>query len=182
MENFVVFILLSLPVLAISRRSLFKIRSHGFYRFFAWESMAFLLSINYQYWFSNPFEILQIISWILLFGAIYPVFAGIIMLKKRGKPQKSRNDRSYYKFEETTELVETGIYKYIRHPMYCSLLLLTWGIFLKNPVTDALLASLAASLFLYLTAIFDERECFACFGEKYRDYMKRTKRFIPYIF
>jgi protein-S-isoprenylcysteine O-methyltransferase Ste14 len=182
MENFVVFILLSLPILAISRRSLFKIRSHGFYRFFAWESMAFLLSINYPYWFCNPFEMPQIISWILLFSAIYPVVAGIIMLKKRGKPQKSRQDNSYYKFEETTELVETGIYKYIRHPMYCSLLLLTWGIYLKNPVFDALLASLTASLFLFLTAIFDEKECVAHFGEKYRDYKKRTKRFIPYIF
>jgi protein-S-isoprenylcysteine O-methyltransferase Ste14 len=115
-------------------------------------------------------------------GAIYPVVAGIIMLKKRGKPKKSRKDNTYYKFEETTELVESGIYKYIRHPMYCSLLLLTWGIFLKNPVSDALLASLAASLFLFLTAIFDEKECIAYFGEKYRDYMKRTKRFIPYIF
>ncbi|GAT62907.1 methyltransferase family protein [Paludibacter jiangxiensis] len=182
MENFVVFILLSLPVLAISRRSLFKIRSHGFYRFFAWESMAFLLSINYPYWFYNPFGILQIISWILLFGAIYPVAGGIVMLKKRGKPQKSRQDDSYYKFEETTELVESGIYKYIRHPMYCSLLLLTWGIFLKNPLTDALLASLTASIFLFFTSVFDEKECLSFFGEKYRDYMKRTKRFIPYIF
>jgi Putative protein-S-isoprenylcysteine methyltransferase len=182
MENFVVFILLSLPILAISRRSLFKIRSHGFYRFFAWESMAFLLSINYPYWFYNPFGILQIISWLLLFGAIYPVIAGITLLRKRGKPQKSRKDSSYFQFEETTELVETGIYKYIRHPMYCSLLLLTWGIYLKNPFVDALLASLAASVFLFLTAIFDEKECISCFGEKYRNYMKHTKRFIPYIF
>lgn len=182
MENFVVFILLSLPIFAISRRNLFKIRSHGFYRFFAWESIAFLLSINYPFWFITPFEAPQIISWLLLCGAIYPLAAGFMQLKMGGKPQKSRQDDSYYKFEETTELVETGIFKYIRHPMYCSLLLLTWGIYLKNPVTEALLASLSASVFLYLTAIFDERECIGFFGDKYKEYMKRTKRFIPFLF
>ena len=182
MENFVIFLLLSLPILAVSRRNLLKIKSHGFYRFFAWESMAFLLSINYPFWFYNPLSLQQIISWILLFGAIYPVAAAVIVFRQRGKPRKSRKDDSYYKFEETTELVDTGIYKYIRHPMYCSLLMLTWGVFLKNSVTDAFIASLFASLFLYLTAIFDEKECIGFFGNKYKEYMKQTKRFIPFIF
>lgn len=35
--------------------------------------------------------------------------------------------------------------------------------------------------FLYLTALFDEKECVKYFGNRYREYMKRTKRFIPFI-
>ena len=35
---------------------------------------------------------------------------------------------------------------------------------------------------LYITAIFDEKECIVYFGDKYKEYMKRSKMFIPYIF
>ena len=34
---------------------------------------------------------------------------------------------------------------------------------------------------LYLTAIFDEKECMDYFGEKYKEYMKRSKMFIPFL-
>ena len=34
----------------------------------------------------------------------------------------------------------------------------------------------------WLLSVWDEKECKAFFGEKYVDYMKRTKRFIPFIF
>ena len=93
-----------------------------------------------------------------------------------------RNEKSLYQFEQTTELVDKGIFKYIRHPLYSSLLFLTWGIFLKNPAPVLFYISLLSTIFLYLTAIFDEKECILFFGDKYKEYMKRSKRFIPYIF
>jgi protein-S-isoprenylcysteine O-methyltransferase Ste14 len=34
---------------------------------------------------------------------------------------------------------------------------------------------------VFLTAIADERECVMKFGESYRTYMQKTKRFIPYL-
>ena len=37
-------------------------------------------------------------------------------------------------FENTVKLVEVGLYRFIRHPMYASLLLLAWGAFLKHPL------------------------------------------------
>jgi protein-S-isoprenylcysteine O-methyltransferase Ste14 len=104
------------------------------------------------------------------------------MLRKAGKPSKSRDEETLFEFEKTSQLVGTGIFKYIRHPLYSSLLFLTWGILLKNP--DRWLIGVAAlsSAFLFLTAVFDEKECIAYFGEKYKLYMKTTKRFISYIF
>ena len=181
MEKLIVFGILSLPVILISWRTLFSIRSHGFYRFFSWECILWLLVSNYSFWFENPFGIKQIFSWVFLFYSIYLVLAGTLLLKKAAKTDYARNEKSLYRFERTTELIDTGVFKYIRHPLYSSLLFLTWGIFLKNTTGFLLLISLLSSGFLLMTARFDEKECVAYFGEKYRDYMKQTKRFIPFI-
>jgi len=182
MENLILFGILSLPLIFISRRNLFALASHGFYRFFCWECILWLLLSNYKYWFEDPFALRQIVSWFLLFVSIYYVAAGSILLVKKGEPAKAKEREELYQFEKTTALVDRGIYRYIRHPLYGSLLLLTWGIFLKNTTTPLFLISLISTLFLYLTAIFDEKECVAYFGKKYFDYMKKTKMFIPCIF
>ena len=102
-------------------------------------------------------------------------------MKKMGKPKSDRNEKSLYQFEKTTELIEQGIFKYIRHPLYSSLIFLTWGILLKSTSIELLVVSIISTLFLYLTAIFDEKECIQFFGVKYIEYMKRSKMFIPYI-
>ncbi len=177
-----IFAILSLPVIYLSRRVIFNLKSHGFYRFLSWECILWLLSNNYTSWFVNAFSITQIISWILLIVSIYPLITGLILLKKSGKANNDRGSVELYKFEKTTELIETGIYKYIRHPLYSSLLFLTWGIYFKN--TDLILCfvSVASSVFLYITAKMDEKECLVYFGDKYRQYMKRSKMFIPFLF
>jgi protein-S-isoprenylcysteine O-methyltransferase Ste14 len=45
-----------------------------------------------------------------------------------------------------------------------------------------MLLALAASLFLVATARADEAECIRFFGPTYQDYMKRSKRFVPFVF
>ena len=181
MENFIVFGIFSIPILLLSRRTLLNPGSHGFYRFFSWECIAWLLVSNYRFWFANPFSIGHIFSWIFLCFGAYLVIAGVIWLKKAGKPAKTRDEEALFEFEKTSKLVDTGIFKYIRHPLYSSLIFLTWGIFLKNVTLPLFIVALASTVFLYLTALFDEKECTAYFGDKYTEYMKRTKRFIPFL-
>jgi protein-S-isoprenylcysteine O-methyltransferase Ste14 len=85
-------------------------------------------------------------------------------------------------FEKTTALVTTGIYRYIRHPMYSSLLFLAWGVFFKSPSwADGLIVAVA-TLALLATARTEEAEDLRFFGEAYREYTRRSKRFIPFIF
>jgi len=182
MEKLAIFGILSLPVIVISWRTLFNTRSHGFYRFFSWECIIWLFVSSYKSWFDDPFSARQIFSWIFLFCSLYLVIAGALLLRKSGKPEHGRNDRMLYDFEKTTELVESGIFGYIRHPLYSSLLCLTWGILLKNITAQLLIIALLSTVLLYITALFDEKECIQFFGEKYSQYMKRSKRFIPFIF
>jgi protein-S-isoprenylcysteine O-methyltransferase Ste14 len=176
------FIVLSIPIVILSWKSLKHRKSHGFYRFFSWEAILVLIIFNIKYWFTNPFSLHQIFSWILLFISIWFVVAGTITLKKQGKQKNIRSEENLYAIEKTSELVKTGIYKYIRHPLYSSLLFLTGGIFLKHPDWILLNVAVFAITFLYLTARVDEKECINYFGETYREYMKTTKRFIPFIF
>ena len=53
---------------------------------------------------------------------------------------------------------------------------------LKNPDLLLFAVASASTVFLYLTARMDEKECISYFGEEYKVYMKTTKMFVPYIF
>ncbi|MDT8402795.1 MAG: isoprenylcysteine carboxylmethyltransferase family protein [Bacteroidales bacterium] len=182
MTTYFIFTALSIPVIIISWRTLFDTRSHGFYRFLSWECILWLFAHNYPYWFHNPFSVRQIFSWVFLVFSAYVLVAGIVQMKKgRGSGRVGRQ-KTLYRFEETSLLVDTGIFRYIRHPLYSSLLFLTWGILLKNITVHMLLISIFSTVFLIITALVDEKECIDYFGEEYRHYMKRTKRFVPFIF
>lgn len=177
------FIILSILIAYISRGSLRTPRSHGFYRFFAWEFILALFLLNVDKWFRDPFSRHQLISWFLLFASLLPLLAGVRSLVGQGMPDKEREDEPHLiGFEKTTTLVTAGIYHYIRHPLYSSLLLLTWGIFFKAPILLGLLPAIGATLFLFATAKADETECISFFGREYESYMKRTKRFVPFLF
>jgi protein-S-isoprenylcysteine O-methyltransferase Ste14 len=183
MWKIIAFIALSLVLVYISRSSLRAPRSHGFYRFFAWEFILALFLLNVDAWFRDPWSWHQLISWFLLVLSIVPLIFGIHVLRARGKPTQQREgEPQLLAFEKTSTLVTTGIYHYIRHPLYCSLLLLTWGIFFKGPSGLGLVLALGATVFLVLTARADEAECIRFFGSDYESYIKQTKMFIPYGF
>jgi protein-S-isoprenylcysteine O-methyltransferase Ste14 len=158
----------------VSIPSLRRPGSHGFYRFFAWEVIWGMFLINVLAWFAHPFSLYQIVSWILLFSSLVPIITGAYLLHRAGKPTDA--------LEKTTQLVRIGIYSFIRHPLYASLLYLGWGIFFKSPsLLDGCLA-VVATAFLYATARADEAECLVKFGEEYAGYMIKTKMFIPFLF
>ena len=173
----------SVFLIYISRASLSAPRSHGFYRFFAWEIILALFLFNINFWFLNPFAWYQLIAWTLLFASLIPLAFGVGALKSRGKPTAKReSDLSLLAFEKTTQLVTSGIYKYIRHPLYSSLLFLTWGIFFKNFSAVGIVLAITATVFLVSTAKADEAECLQFFGAEYQNYMQSTKRFVPFLF
>ena len=176
-----IFILCTLGIIYISRPWLLNPRSHGFYRFFAWEAILALTLLNIDRWFLNPFSWHQLISWLLLLISLFLVIHALYLLKQIGKPDARRDNEPLLGLEKTTTLVKIGAYRYIRHPMYSSLLFLAWGVFFKTPSWPGLLLALAASAALIATARTEEAEDIRFFGEPYRAYMQETKMFIPFI-
>lgn len=166
----------------VSQKSLLRPRSHGFHRFFAWECLLALFLLNMRAWFRDPLAWHQLISWALLVLSLVLVILGVRQLRQGGSQDAARRDPSLLGMEKTSQLVTSGVYRYIRHPMYSSLLFLAWGIFFKSPGwIDGVLA-LVCTLFLTLTARIEERENIAYFDAEYAAYMQRSKRFIPFIF
>ncbi len=183
MLGWLIFLIGSLFIIWISRKSLLAPRSHGFFRFFAWELIFGLAILNLQGWFQNWLAWHQILSWILLCLSFVPLILGIHSLRTGGKPTaEARSEPQLLGFERTTVLVTSGIFKFIRHPLYSSLLILNWGLYFKSPSVLELLLALAATAMLIATARADEQECIQVFGAQYRSYMLHTRMFIPYVF
>ena len=166
----------------VSRSSLRNVRSHGFYRFFAWEFILILFVLNVDYWFVDPLSFRQIISWVFLIISLVLILQGIRLFRTKGDIDRTRSDPARVGIEKTTQLVTSGIYRYIRHPFYSSLLFLAWGIFLKRPTWIGALLVVLTVVSLVLTAKKEEIENIEFFGDAYREYMEGTKMFIPYVY
>lgn len=177
-----VFLVTSAGLGYISRASLRAPRSHGFHRFLAWEAILALFLLNVGEWFRDPFSLIHLLAWFCLLVSGYLVIAAVYYLRRLGHPDRQRQDAALLGFEKTSSLVTAGVYHYLRHPMYSSLLFLAWGIFCKDPTWLAGGLALAATGFLIVTARLDEIECLQFFGPLYQEYMQRTKMFIPFVF
>ncbi len=167
----------------LSRASLRSPASHGFYRFFAWTCFAALFCKNLEVWFQDPLSWCQLISWFLLLISLVPLALGSQALVRRGKPVWYRQEESdLLWFENITTLVTTGIFRFIRHPIYSSLLWLAWGLFFKAPDLTGCLLGIVAAIFLFFTVRSEETERIRFFGPIYLEYIKKTKMFLPFVF
>ncbi|KPJ66505.1 hypothetical protein AMJ44_08260 [candidate division WOR-1 bacterium DG_54_3] len=183
LSKLIMFLGASAGFVYLSWGSLNNPRSHGFYRFFAFEAITVLVLLNLDYWFYEPFSPHQIVSWLLLIVSVFLVTQGFALLNIVGKPRSERNDDpSLIGVERTTELVMVGAYRYIRHPLYSSGVFGTWGVFFKHPSWVGFCLASVTTLFWTITAKIEEAENIRFFGDAYREYIKRTKMFIPFLY
>ncbi len=80
-------------------------------------------------------------------------------------------------------VVDTGPYRYIRHPSYTGALMTQIGIGLALGNWVGMLALLACMAVAYSYRIsVEEKALIAALGEPYKQYMQRTRRIIPFLF
>lgn len=181
MISIIAFAVGSVPIVWVSKRSLLHPASHGFFRFIAFEAILALVVLNAQHWFVRPFGLHQLISWLMLIVSVVLVVWGVVLLRRYGRFHPAAKGAPGFEWENTESLVTIGVYGYIRHPMYASLLFLTWGALLKSVAISTVVLAGAATLAIAVTAKVEEAQNVARFGSEYRDYMRRTKRFIPFV-
>lgn len=95
----------------------------------------------------------------------------------------SIKDKNYWRIISKNNFIENGIYKYIRHPMYCGSLIMFLGlsaIFIDNFFIAFFLMALLLS-FLLDRIDREEQLMIMNNGTKYINYMNKTKMFIPFI-
>lgn len=149
-------------------------QTYGFFRFLAFETLALLVVRNAPTWFREPFSVSQTVSWVILAGSTALAAHGLYLLRVAGRAQARL-------MEDTLTLVEDGAYRYVRHPMYASLIFFGWGVFLKGAGLASAALALAATAFCIVTARYEESFNIDRFGPAYSEYMRRTKMFVPYV-
>ncbi|QRM57208.1 protein-S-isoprenylcysteine O-methyltransferase [Sinorhizobium sp. BG8] len=119
--------------------------------------------------------------WAIALGAIL-FFCGLWVFRRTHK-ELGKNWSITLQIRDKHQLVVTGPYALVRHPMYSSFLLLALGqaFLLSNWVAG--LSGLAGFLVLFFLRVGKEEQMMLeTFGSSYGDYMKMTKRIIPCLY
>jgi len=91
--------------------------------------------------------------------------------------------RSFHLTADTTEgeLVTSGPYRWLRHPIYAAVIYFGWACFISFPKTETLIAVIFITGGLFLRMLLEEKALIKTYPE-YVEYSKQAKRLIPFIY
>ena len=93
----------------------------------------------------------------------------------------SKNFSPFPEPKKGAKLAQKGIYKYIRHPMYSGIMLVALSLFLSNLqfLSFTILALLCYVLDMKATT---EEDFLIKLHQEYKEYVSKTKKFIPRLY
>jgi protein-S-isoprenylcysteine O-methyltransferase Ste14 len=80
---------------------------------------------------------------------------------------------------QPSKLTISGLYRYIRHPLYSTGLAILW--LLPLMTVNILAANIALTVYVFIGATIEERKLRSEFGQEYSEYARVTPMFIPFI-
>ena len=116
-------------------------------------------------------------SWIALVVLLSGVLFGVWTIRHNSLG----NFNIRPELKEGCALITSGPYRFVRHPMYTSVLLMSLGLAISTPIYLEWSSFLFLGGVLALKAIREER-LWCDENVAYHEYMKRSKRFIPFIY
>jgi protein-S-isoprenylcysteine O-methyltransferase Ste14 len=105
-------------------------------------------------------------------GLAFAVWARLYIGRNWGTPMSEK---------EHPELVTTGPYRKVRHPIYSGIILAMIGTAVAVSWYWLIAAALMGAYFIY-SAVMEERYMTGLFPETYPDYKRSTKMLIPFVF
>lgn len=134
----------------------------------------------------TAYDFVQFQGMIYRFGIVNAVGLCVsligVSIRKLAKRTLGKYFSSGLKISKEHKLIKHGMYKHIRHPAYLGVLLFWIGfsLFLGSLYGFFLMFGLIPC-YLYRIRI-EERMLMDKFGDEYREYMKNTKKIIPYVY
>ncbi len=114
-------------------------------------------------------------------GIIAYIIGGILVIWSR--IQLGRYGDGTTSIKKDHQLLTSGIYNHIRHPLYLGGMLGRVGIGLSfRSYLGAILFTLVYFILFRKRMEIEEKSLESEFGDEYEEYMKRTKRLLPYIY
>ncbi|MFX0152720.1 MAG: methyltransferase family protein [Candidatus Hodarchaeota archaeon] len=114
-------------------------------------------------------------------GSVLLILGGILLLL--GRIQLGEYGGPKIIVEDKHKLITTGLYQFIRHPMYLGFLLLFFGYSLAfGSFVMTIVITFIFFLIFKNRMDIEERLLISEFGEEYLRYMGRTKRLFPILY
>jgi protein-S-isoprenylcysteine O-methyltransferase Ste14 len=118
-------------------------------------------------------------------GVVLPVLGAIIVACGLGfavwaRVHLGRNWGMPMTLKEEPELVTSGPYRFVRHPIYTGILTAIFGTALAINLLALAVAAVAGAYFWH-SATIEERNLTATFPNAYPAYQARTKMLIPFV-
>ncbi len=87
------------------------------------------------------------------------------------------------KVQADQTVIENGPYRFVRHPSYTGGMLMYFGtgLALTNWLSALILVGMGAITYAYRVHV-EEQTLGTSIGQPYLEYMRRTKRFVPFVF
>lgn len=132
------------------------------------------------------FDLLKItsmnIAYLYFIGYVF-IFLGLFLAISAVKELKDNWDNMMlYKIRPNHKLINTGVYKYIRHPIYLAIILEVVGYEIIANSWLFIFFLVASATILCLHTKNEEDLLLKHFGDDYINYKKQTKKFIPFIY
>jgi len=83
---------------------------------------------------------------------------------------------------KSAQLKVSGINQYVRHPLYFSMLLISWGLVFYFPFTTVLVFTIITNLYIIIGTRLEENKLVIDFGKAYQDYQLRVPMLLPLKF
>lgn len=147
-----------------------KSQKPGFYIFLYTGMLATLIQI-FLLVFSDSGHWISFGLYISLFLWLFSIFlwiSGLLELRKNGMSDASGN------YMNTTKIVTTGIFRFVRHPQYLAYMLFNLGIIFKMQSIPTIVCGSLAIILLFAGMKEEEKLLIRKFGDQYHNYKKRT--------
>ena len=123
-------------------------------------------------WFIEPYLIVKYISIAFAIIGVIIFFIAIIQLDKNLTPFPTPKSNG--------TLIQSGLYKYIRHPVYSGIILTSLGFGIYNGIVWRIGIGIMLWILFYFKSIYEEKMLSGRFTE-YEEYVKKTNRFFPFL-
>ncbi len=124
--------------------------------------------------FLRPLFQIPFVNWLGVGASMTILYLTMICWRRMGREWRMGIDPN-----EKNNLLTSGPYRHVRHPIYSLQQLLAVSTFLAVPVPAMAIVAALEVILLTWEAIREERHLIAQHGQVYLDYMKTSGRFIP---
>ena len=140
--------------------------------FYSFLAILFVGQVVFCFLFYNRagLDVLLYIGWAILASSVALGVLPRVTFHMKGKAPEGKS------FNNTTVLVDSGIYAIVRHPMYLSFILLIASLILISQHWLSLAFGIPIVIYFYLRMGQEEPSYIEKFGDDYRRYMEKVPR------